>query len=144
AASHIRLYRESPESEFAKITYRVSDEVAISDELKEALEDTSTLVKTEDPNAFDLEEDRRIEITGRRYRRTYPLLNGVRSIKFEYYRKQDDRWFREWDSLNREFLNQYPDIIRMTIVVVGPSRLFYEGIHLFKPEMPFYGLHPSY
>lgn len=144
SSSHVRLYRESPESEFAKITYGLRDDVPALSGFAEEIPDSRTLVKTEDPNAFDLEEDRTIEVGDRKYRRTYPLLNGIRKLKFEYYRKRDDRWFVDWDTNSRDFYGEYPDMIRMTVEVAGPSRLFFEGNYLFKPEMPFYGLHPSY
>jgi hypothetical protein len=38
----------------------------------------------------------------------------------------------------------YPDLIELTIEVVGPSKLAYKGLYMFKPETPFYGMDPSF
>ena len=37
----------------------------------------------------------------------------------------------------------YPDLIELSIEVLGISKLTFTGTYMFKPEMPFYGLDSS-
>lgn len=140
STSHIRVYKDSPESEFAKITYELKD-----DEISADLglpEDSKVLVKTEDPDAFDLEDNALVDSTDDEgsLKRTYPLIHGIRTLKFRFYWKEKEQWLTSWDSDSSDTKNLYPDVIEVTVEVDGPSRLFFEGRYLFRSEVPFAGL----
>lgn len=130
--SHVRMYKDAPESEFTKITYELE-----SDRTGDFDFDSKVLVKTSSSNAFD-EDDAKDE-----FRKTYPLLPGVTKLRYQYYRKDKERWENSWDSDSQDFKNIYPDMIKVTIEVRGPSRMHFEGTYYFKPEIPLNGLHPS-
>lgn len=131
--SHLRVYRDAPESEFAKISYELR-----KDEGNIVAPDALLLVKTENPNAFDVEDRKDAKQI-----RTYPLLHGITKFKYRYYHKGKDQWYNSWDSDKEEFKNAYPDMIEVTLGVVGPSRLSFEGQYQFRPEVPLRGLDPS-
>ncbi len=133
--SHIRVYKDSPESEFAKITYELQAEKDNSDAPE--LRGTSLLVKNESTRAFDEDESKDLNPT------VYPLLHGITKLKYRYYNKAKDQWLNSWDSDKEEFKNIYPDRIEITVEVKGPSRLQFEGIYHFRPEIPLHGLDPS-
>jgi hypothetical protein len=133
AVSHVRMYRESRESEFAKVTYELQD-----DRSEGAPAGSRMLVKTENANAFD--DDERLSDKNRQ---SYPLLRGITRFRYRYYRKTKDEWVNSWDSDNADFRDQYPDIIEITLEVRGPSRLLFEGLYKMRPEIPLRGLDPS-
>lgn len=131
--SNIRVYKDSPESEFAKISYELqADSSKVAGDVS-----ASVLVKTASPNAFFEDEDRD------KMKKTYLLLPGVTKSKFEYYRRDRDQWGTRWDSDSADFKNIYPDMVRVTLEVRGPSRLFFEGVYQFRPEIPLRALDPS-
>lgn len=131
--SHIRIYKESRETEFAKITYEIKTGKHV-----EGIEGNLMLVKTESPNAFSADEFRDP------FKRTYMLLRGIRSIRFQYYQKDKDRWHSRWDTESEDFKNKYPDAIEVRVEVTGPAKLSFEGLYRFKPEIPLSGkLNPS-
>ncbi len=122
-ASHLRIYREKPESVFAKVKFELND----NDKTKDG---TKILVKKFSTDAFSNDDE---------LKRTYPLLHGVKSIKFQYYNKYKDRWEKSWDSANTDFKDIYPDLVELTIEVVEKTRTF-EGKFEFRPELPIYGI----
>jgi general secretion pathway protein J len=131
SASHIRLYKDAPESEFALISYElVQDRTS-------GLPDSMVLLKNESSNVF-IEDERTDKL-----KKTYPLLHGIKKWRYRYYRKDKDRWENSWDSDKEDFKNIYPDIIEVTVEVIGPSRLHFEGMYKFRPETPLNGLNPS-
>jgi len=126
--SHIRVYKDAPESEFAKVTYELQPD-------QNPIEPgTVVLVRTSSPNAF-LSDDRKDTL-----KHTYPLLKGITQLKYRYYRKDKDRWENSWDSTRSEYKNRFPDYIEVSVKVVGPSRLNFEGRYRFRPEVPLRGL----
>ncbi len=129
SASHMRVYKNSMESEFAKIVYEIRDEKDsdLGDNVK-------ILVKIEDPNAFD-DEDKRAKDA-----KIYPLLPGIKSFTYSYYRRDKKAWERTWDSNRDDMKGLYPDLIKLTLEVGGLNKLNFRGTYMFKPEMPFYGL----
>ena len=140
SASHVRIYRDTPESELAKITYQVQ-----RDETDKENPDALVLLKTESPNVFE-HDDRRDK-----HRRTYPILRGIRKLKFSFYRSDKGEmgrpfaWIGSWDTSKEEFKDHpYPDAIRIEVEVAGPSKLSFEGQYIFRPEAPLNGLEPSY
>ena len=130
--SHIRVYKDAPESEFEKVVYEMRPEKS---EIQSP--EGKVLTKIADTNVFD-DESRKDTWT-----HTYPLLHGVKKLKFRYYRKDKKSWETSWDSDKDDLKNKYPDMIEVSIEVVGPSRMFFEGTFIFRPEVPFNGLDPS-
>jgi prepilin-type N-terminal cleavage/methylation domain-containing protein len=132
--SHVRIYRDSPESDFAKISYEIT-----TDPENKELPDTQMLVKTESPDAFD-DDDRR----DKRFAHRYQLLHGIKKFKYRYWRKDKDRWETSWDSDKEDMKDKFPDIIEVTFEVVGAQRLSFDGIYKLRPEVPLRGLDPSF
>jgi prepilin-type N-terminal cleavage/methylation domain-containing protein len=136
SASHIRIYRDRPESDFAKVTYEL-----VRSDYKE-FPDTFALLKIANPDAFD-DDDRRSDKNAGRYL----LLHGIKSLRFRYWRKDKDngigKWETSWDSDKEDFREKYPDKVEITLEVIGPERLSHTGIYTFRPEVPLRGLNPS-
>jgi hypothetical protein len=124
--SNIRVYKDSPESVFSKITYEMVE--------------NKTLLKTADTNAFDPDDNRESPTA-----RKYPLLQGISKIKYRYYRKDKDQWNTSWDSEKDDLVGKFPDVIEITVEVDGDvvQRLHFNGIYKFRPEIPLNGLNPS-
>ncbi len=131
ALSHIRIYKDSPESEFAKITYEIKNDPQNSG--------TVMLVKTESPNAFTGDD---VQDT---FSRSYEILHGIKKLTYTYYKRDGDTWkiLRSWDSEREEPKNTFPDMIELKLEVVGPQKQSFEGNFKFRPEIPFNGLNPS-
>lgn len=134
--SNIRVYKNSIESIFKKVVYRIESEQR-DENTDESMAGTMVLVKTENPNAFDTEEDEGNLL------KKYSLIHGVKKLQFRYYRKEKDDWFKNWDSETDNFKNIYPDVIEVEIEVIGPQRHAFEGKFKFRPEIPLNGLNPS-
>jgi general secretion pathway protein J len=132
--SHYRIYKDSPESEFAKVTYETK-----RDEKNTDNPDTKVLVKTETPNAF-VRDDVRDPLV-----RSFDILHGIRKLSFTYHQRDGNTWktLRSWDSDKEENKYKFPDIIEMNLEVVGPKKQVFEGIFKFRPEIPFDGLNPK-
>ena len=139
SVSHIRIYKDSPESEFAAIIYELKKDEGNHDD-----PDAQVLSKTETPNVFETEERKD------HFRRSFPILHGVKKLKIEYYRQDkglmDNRqaWLSEWDNSKEDFQDHlYPDAIRIHIEIAGPTNLHFEGEYVFRTEVPLNGLDPS-
>lgn len=132
SSSHMRIYRNYPESEYAKIVYELRDEKD-----SELGDGAKVLVKIEDPNVFD-DADKKGKSA-----KIYPLLAGVRKFSFRYYRRDKKAWERTWDTNRDDMKGLYPDIVELTLEVAGLSKLAFKGVYMFKPETPFYGMDPS-
>jgi prepilin-type N-terminal cleavage/methylation domain-containing protein len=134
AISHNRIYKDSAESEFAKITYELKRDEKNSDN-----PDTMVLTKTENPNAFST-DDIKDPLS-----HTYEILHGVKKLAYTYYVRDGNTWktSRSWDSDKEENKNQYPDVIEMNIEVISSKKQIFEGIYKFRPEIPLNGLDPS-
>ncbi len=137
SASHMRLYKNFPESEYAKIIYELRDDKDSSELIESG---TKLLVKTEDPNAFEDEKFLKKEKTAK----VYPLLPGVKSLKFRYFRRDKKAWETAWDTNRDDMKGMYPDLVEVKIEVKGVSKLSFSGTYMFKPETPFYGLETSF
>ena len=127
--SHQRLYKNYPESDFAKVAYELRE-----DKREDAMEGTRVLYKIEDPNVFDDVEKR--EKTAK----AYPLLPGVKSLKFRFYRRDKKQWETKWDNTKEDQRSIYPDLLEVTIEVVAQGRQSFAGTFIFKPEAFFSGL----
>jgi general secretion pathway protein J len=134
--SHIRIYKDSPESEFAKVTYEIKPEQSTPDNPNP---EGSVLVKTESPNAFAVDESKD------QFLRSFEVLHGVKTLSYTYYLRDGNTWktFKNWDSDKEETKNQLPSFIELKLDVVGPKNLLFEGRYKFRPEIPIDGLSPS-
>jgi prepilin-type N-terminal cleavage/methylation domain-containing protein len=134
STSYIRVYKGSPFSDFAKVSYELEKDEG-NTEHPEAL----MLVKTESPNAFEDDESKD------KFKRRYPLLRGIKSMSFRYLRRKDGSMVpsTSWDSDSSDYKNLYPEIIEVRLEVVGPLRLNFEGIYKLRPEGPLDPLDPS-
>jgi hypothetical protein len=135
SASHVRIYKDSPESEFAKVTYEVKRDTKNA----ETNPDTMVLIKTETPNAFASDD---IKDT---MSKSYELLHGIKKFQFTYYLRDGNTWktSKSWDSDKEETKNIFPDIIEISLEVKGDKNLGFEGKFKFRPEIPLDGLEPS-
>ncbi|MBS1961239.1 MAG: prepilin-type N-terminal cleavage/methylation domain-containing protein [Bdellovibrionales bacterium] len=132
-ASHMRIYKNSPECEYAKVVYELREE-----KNSEIGDDVKTLVKIEDPMVFDDTSNNKGKEA-----KIYPLLPGVKRFKFRYFRRDKKAWETTWDTNRDDMKGLYPDLIELTIEVAGLSKLAYRGIYMFHPETPFYGMDPT-
>jgi prepilin-type N-terminal cleavage/methylation domain-containing protein len=125
SASHQRIYRNYPESDFVKILYEMRED---TDE--GAIDGTRVLYKIEDPNVFD-DIEKRGDTS-----KQYALLPGIKSLKFRYYRKDKKTWERTWDSSKGDWVGLFPDLIEVQIEVTAAGRQNFTGTFTFKPEGP--------
>ncbi len=137
--SNVRIYRDAPESEFIKVTYELKEDPF------RPVDDTNArvLTKTSNPSAFDDDDGRLIKSPDSR-ERTYPLLQGVKSLKFRYWRQDKERWENDWDSDSQDEKDLIPDKIEVALEVVGPTRLEFKGTYVMRTEIPLNGLVPSF
>jgi hypothetical protein len=140
SATNFRIYKDSPESDFAKITYSCEpdNEPAINGF---KVDGSNILVKQINADVFNTDESKENENTHR-----YTLLRGVVSCKFTYFRWDEKSFtsFTSWDSDKEDFKWQIPDMIQVEIEVKGQAGLDFTGLYQFKPELPFHGLNPSF
>jgi len=135
ALSHVRIYKEAPESEFAKITYELR-----RDEKNTENPGTFVLVRTESPNAFS-NDDRRDTLAV-----TYDVLHSIKKFTLSYHQKDGETWkiLNSWDTDHMDTKNLFPDIIELKLEVLGPKKFSFEGDYKFRPEIPLNGLYPSF
>jgi prepilin-type N-terminal cleavage/methylation domain-containing protein len=133
SASNIRVYKEARASDFAKITYEIKPD------RNDRENGTQVLLKTENVDAFS-DDDRPNSDKEKAMVRTYPLLYGIKKLRFRYYWKDKDRWVYSWDSDSSDTKNLYPDIIEIQVEVTGPSRLNFQGTYHFRPALPMGGV----
>lgn len=139
STSHIRIYKDAPESEFATITYEIKQGEKSRSNSSSDSEGSLVLTKTESPNAFVPDDLKDATV------RTYELLHGIRKASFTYFQREGNTWktFRSWDSNKEETKNLYPSVIELKLEVVGPKNQIFEGIYKLKPEIPLNGINPS-
>jgi hypothetical protein len=130
AATHVRIYKDLPESEFLQVQYYLDD-----DKGPNAIQGAKVLIRAANPNAFSV-EDRKNEAG----KRIYPLLRGITKLKFEYWHKEKKEWLGAWDNDAQELKGQYPAQIRVTLEVKGAAQSFFEGSYVIRPEIPLNGL----
>jgi prepilin-type N-terminal cleavage/methylation domain-containing protein len=124
ANSHIRLYRDTPECEFVKISY------SLSDGLKSGA--NKRLIKVEDTDVFTDASSSDTAIS-------YTLLSNVKSLKLRYLDGRSDAWHSKWDSVAVDFKHVYPQVIEVSLVVAGPDtrnpNAEFKVTQAFRPEM---------
>ncbi|MFL5812365.1 MAG: type II secretion system protein J [Bdellovibrionia bacterium] len=141
SATNFRVYKDSPESEFAKVTYGVEpDNEPPINGFK--VDGSNILIKQINPDVFNNDDTSEGEKSHR-----YTLLRGVTSCKFTYYRWDDNKSFTaftSWDSDKEDFRWRMPDMIQVEIEVKGQTGLSFTGFYQFKPEIPLNGLNSSF
>ncbi|MFN7684315.1 MAG: type II secretion system protein GspJ [Oligoflexia bacterium] len=130
--SNLRIYRDSPESEYLKVRYALENET--DPDYEPGLK---MLVRTVSPAAFEYDEDR--DKSSKRY----TLLHGIKSWKFRYYSKERKQWLTSWDSDTSDHQDRFPDLIEIQLEVKAPKGLSYDGVYQFRPELPLNGLLPT-
>lgn len=136
SASNIRVYKDSPESEFAKIQYTLQP-----DKSEDAVPSSQILIKTISPNVYSEDENKD------NYKHTYALLSGITKFKLTYFQKKDTGEFQSnssWDSDSTDTKNKYPDYVEITLEVKSPTRQFFEGTYRFRVETPINGIPDSF
>lgn len=119
---HVRLFRDSAESDFAKITY------ALEEDSEETNAKKTTIVKRESTAAFDPEEEKEHEVR-------YPLLTNVKKLEFSFLDGEKDQWHARWDTSGTDHKDKFPDVIQVTIEVNYPnSEASFTVIQRFRPE----------
>lgn len=135
--SNSRIYKDSRESEFTKVSYEFRpDTENIDADFK--IDNSFMLVKTENTDAFSIDDSH-----DQRYIHTYKILRGITKYKIEYYSKDKDAKSLSWDSDNTDNQYVYPDIIIITLEVKGMNNLSFDGVYKLKPEEPLSALNPS-
>lgn len=129
--SHVRIYKDSPESEFAKVAYDLKPDTQTG-----AIPGTQILVKTESPNAFA--QDATKDPTSH----SYDLLRGVKKLTYTYYQRDGNTWktYHSWDNEKEDVKNKYPSMVEMDIELVGQKNESFSGKFKFRLEIPFYAL----
>lgn len=125
SSSHIRIYKNAQESDFAKISY----------EMRNDGEQGRSLIRTEDASAFS--DDERKAGAGLS---KHVLLKGIRALKFRYWNAQQQRWDTSWDSDREEYKRNYPTMVEVQIDIKGPGKLTFTSTYIFRPEVPADGL----
>lgn len=121
--SHLRLFQDSRESEFAIISY------SLEDTTNKATSRATTLVKLENTAVFD-------EIPPEDSAVSYPLVENVKSLVFKYLDGERDRWEDKWDSQSQDFKDRFPDVIEVSLEVFLPnSQNTFTVVQRFRPEM---------
>lgn len=132
ASSHIVIYKNKQECEFAKIQYELKQ-----DELKDPDGNRGQmLARTENPNVFDDEERRERGIGVTRY----SLIHGIKAFRFKYWNNEQRRWESKWDSESEEFRGKYPEMIQVELEVRGGKKLSFQGDFIYRPEIPLNGI----
>lgn len=134
SASHLRIYKDSPESDLAKIAYELKRDSKNTD-----APDTLVLVKSENTDVFASDDVRETN------KHSYEILHGIKKLSYTYYQKDGNTWktLKSWDSDHEETKNIIPDYIEINLEVKGPKNLSFEGKFKIRPELPINGLNSS-
>ena len=102
--SHMRLVRNSKESDQARVSY----EVVPHPEEK----DYFNLVRREQPWLGD-----ETEVEGR----AFTLAEKIKNFEVEYYDERKNDWGKEWDTTKVDWKDRLPMAVRITIVFADPD-----------------------
>jgi general secretion pathway protein J len=128
ANSHVRIYRNSKESDLIKVSYAVED-----DDLPIDAKQTKILVRYHDPDVFrETGRDSETKI------RTV-IFRGLKSVKFSYLDGRNDQWQNHWDTDYRDTKNRFPALIKIVVDVFQPPPLptdqTFSVSQVYKPEL---------
>lgn len=102
--SHMRLVRDSKESDQVRISYEV---VPHPEE-----RDYFNLVRREQPWLDDT-----TEVEGR----AFTLAEKIKNFEVEYYDERKNDWSKEWDTTKIDWKDRLPMAVRITIVFADPD-----------------------
>lgn len=123
--SHMRLFRDSAECDFAKIIYALEDD---RDQKSNAT--VKALIKREDPAAFEDNTRQKSETEVR-----YVLISNVKSLKFRFLDGEKDKWDDKWDTEGMDHKGKFPVVIEITLEVTPPnSQNPLKITQLYRPE----------
>jgi len=125
-ASHVRIYKDAPESVFARVRY----ELRADKFPPEGVEGTQVLVKMISADAFSLDD------TDKEKFKIYPLLSGIKKFRVKYYQKEKDNWSNSWDSDSSDYKDKLPDAVQVELEVTRSIKLSFDGLYQFKLELP--------
>jgi general secretion pathway protein J len=123
-SSHLRLFRDTAETDFAKVQYALEEE-------KNPMPRTSgkALVKRENPDIFDERETTDNEVS-------YVILSNVKNIELKYLDGEKDQFDSNWDTSGIVHKDKYPDVVKLTIEVFPPgSQNAFKVEQLYRPEL---------
>lgn len=130
SSSHMRIYKDSPESELSKITYSLEEPKVPEPGVK-----GKVLVKFEDTDVF--EDEQRSKSKDEETAVSFSLLTGVKSLSFEYLDAEKDTWSKRWDTSGMDHKGVYPAVIKITIEVYMPnSENTFVVTQQWRPELP--------
>jgi prepilin-type N-terminal cleavage/methylation domain-containing protein len=128
--SHVRLFRDSQESDFAKITYTLGDDKLPANGVNAR---GKVLIKKEDPTVFDFQDEKKDSET----EVSTVLLDNIKSLKFEYLDGEKDRWYTRWDTAGIDHKNVFPSVIQITVEVFLPNTdTTFKVVQQYRPELP--------
>lgn len=122
--SNRRVQRNSPESDFLKITWEVERNSS----------GAYSLYRSTDTDAFNYEDAR----SNQKKTERIPLFENLTSAKFSFYKKETKTWEESWESEGPyvKAISRYPDMIKLKLELPDPTSpsmiLAWEGI--FKPN----------
>lgn len=123
--SNLRLFKDSPESDFLKVTYALEDDPNGEKGSKALVRHTSTDVFTE---RDDPEQET-----------VYTMITRVKSLKFSFLDAEKDQWdiSPHWDTADGNYKDVFPGMIRLEVEVYTPqsSENTFVISQLYKPEL---------
>ncbi len=134
SASHVRIYQQKKESIYSKIKYDLIKQVPSSNLNKEQNEKNSglsSLIKTENTRAFDLDEPKEGP-----YLQYFTVLNQIKSIKFKYYKAGEKNPATSWDSEAADTKGIFPEMVEIELSLQALNGRTLDGKLLFKLEAP--------
>jgi prepilin-type N-terminal cleavage/methylation domain-containing protein len=128
STSHVRIYRDSLESDLVKISYALEDPKSPDPNL---VKGSKLLVKHESVDVFgddQKERDSDVRMT---------LVENVKAVSFEYLDGDKDEWNKKWDTAGADHKDVFPAIVRVTIEVYqpGPAQSTLTVKQEYRPEL---------
>lgn len=128
---HMRMFRDTQESDFAKISYSIED-----DPYATPGQGGKVLMRKESTKVFDDEQRNNTEDESQI---SYVLIPNIKSVQFEYLDAKTDRFDNRWDTaqgLDRD--RGWPAIIRVTVEVFLPNSTesTFKITQWYRPELP--------
>jgi len=111
STSHVRIYRDSLESELVKVSYALEDAKTPDPNL---VKGSKLLVKHESVDVFG--DDEKESDSGP----PLHVIDNVKSVQFEYYDADKDTWDKKWDTAGSDHKDVFPAIVKVTIEVYQP------------------------
>ncbi len=134
SASHTRIYQQKAESIYSKVRYELIKQPPnpnLTDEQNAKFRELSALVKIENTRAFETEEPKEAA-----YINSYIILNNIKSLRFNYYKKDAKESVKEWDSEAQDQKGTFPTAVEMEVTLMGPKdRVLDEKVY-FNLESP--------